>query len=425
MIRRKTSPPRHKISPAKIFQEAPFINFLSTRTICRGRKLVRKIIPYTYITSPYMPHDILSGPALASSVVPRTAKPKSQAHPNQQTTSTVVMIEPASFRHNFQTALDDDYQKRPDNITEDEAKSLGTLSREEAFAKHPGLQERVAALDIETHSRAREEFAAMVQILRAKMINVIVIPDILEHDTPDSIFPNNPASTHAEGGGTFMKHAMRNSNRRPEKRLPIQEALASAGFKIRHTVDFSALEETGDFNEGTGSMVLDRVNKIAYASISQRTTQNGVDAFAREMEYTPITFRSHDRLHDNHPVYHANVVMSVGNNFAVICSEAITDPQEREMVLASLRATGKEIIEITTEQMNGFAGNILEVQNIMGEPMIVMSQTAHDTFTAEQLARLSQYGEIVASSIPTIEEHGGGSARCMLLEVHLPKEEVH
>lgn len=342
-----------------------------------------------------------------------------------QTTSTIVMVEPAFFHLNFQTAGDNNYQLKPDNMSVEEFQALVRNPADVAYAQHPGLQGRREAFDQETHARAAQEFANMVAVLRSKMIEVISIPDVLAHDTPDSIFPNNPISTHNEGEGIMVKYPMRNDNRRPEKRLPIAETLAGLGFKVGQVIDFSGLEGSEHFNEGTGSMVLDRTNRITYASLSQRTTKQGVAAFADTMEYKAITFTSIDRTHDNGSVYHANVVMSVGEKFAVICSEAITDEAERETVLTSLRETGKDIIEITAEQMNGFAGNILQVRSTEGSPAIVMSETAHNIFTEDQLAKLGQYGEVVAVSIPTIEKFGGGSARCMMLEVHNPKEERH
>jgi len=347
-----------------------------------------------------------------------------QLRHDNHTTSTVVMITPALFRHNFDTARDNSYQKKPDDMTTKEVEALANLPRAQAFAQHSDLQARTERMDAETHTKALAEFKTMVGTLRSKTIRVIEIPDVLEHDTPDSVFPNNPISTHPEMNGTAVKFPMRNRSRRPEKQLPIVETLSSVGYRVGRVVDLSTLEEEGHFVEGTGSMVLDRTNKIAYASLSQRTTKQGVERFGQELGYRTITFTSHDRIRET-DVYHANVVMSVGNGFAVICSEAITDAAERETVIASLRETGKDIIEITAEQMNGFAGNILEVRNELSQPVIVMSKTAYDTFDRDQLARLSRYGEIVACPIPTIEEHGGGSARCMLLEIHLPKEEVH
>ena len=389
---------------------------------------MRKIIPYIR-NSPYMAHHSPSGTHEATDYAAQEPKRgKSTAkkdNKDPQTTSTVVMVEPAFFHLNFQTASDNDYQLKPDDMSEKEFQALVHNPAEVAYAQHPGLQERREAFDQETHAKAAKEFAEMVVLLRSKMIEVISIPDVLAHGTPDSIFPNNPLSTHNEGEGIVIKYPMRNDNRRPEKQLPIAQTLASLGFKIGQVIDFSGLEGSEHFNEGTGSMVLDRTNRIAYTSLSQRTTKQGVSAFADTMEYRTITFTSVDRTHDNKSVYHANVVMSVGDKFAVICSEAITNEAERETVLASLRETGKDIIEITTEQMNGFAGNILQVRNTEGSPKIVMSETAHNTFSEDQLNKLGQYGEVISVSIPTIEKFGGGSARCMILEVHNPKETQH
>lgn len=389
---------------------------------------MRKITPYIR-NSPHMAHHSPSGmhetadrgaqePKRLQSTIKKDNK-------DPQTTSTVVMVEPAFFHLNFQTAGDNNYQLKPDDMSVEEFQALVRSPSDVAYAQHPGLQERREAFDQETHAKASQEFADMVAVLRSKMIDVISIPDVLAHDTPDSIFPNNPISTHNEGEGIVVKYPMRNENRRPEKQLPIAQTLASLGFKVGQVIDFSGLEGSEHFNEGTGSMVLDRTNRITYASLSQRTTKQGVEAFAETMEYKAITFTSVDRTHNNGSVYHANVVMSVGDKFAVICSEAITDETERNIVLASLRETGKDIIEITAEQMNGFAGNILQVRSTEGSPVIVMSETAHNTFTEDQLAKLAQYGEVVSVSIPTIEKFGGGSARCMILEVHNPKETQH
>lgn len=352
----------------------------------------------------------------------------------EQTTSAIVMVRPALFRLNFDTALDNAYQQKPDDVSVEEFEALAK-SRDGAFAAHPGLSERVEAHDRLTHGGAIVEFDAMVELLRSKMINVVVVPGVLEHDSPDEVFPNNPLSLHAENGGTSIKYPMAKVSRRREVELPIVENLRDkCEYEVAKVIDLSGLIDDGRFVEGTGSMVLDRRNKIAYASLSQRTTPGGVEAFAKAMGYQSVTFTSVDCLHkaknpdgtdSDKPmdVYHANVVMSVGEGFAVVCLEAIDNEVDRARVLTSLQATGKEVIEITTGQMNGFAGNILEVRDRDGNPIIVMSQTAYDAFTEEQRRILGKYGEMVAVSIPTIEKNGGGSARCMMLEVHLPKQE--
>ncbi len=348
-----------------------------------------------------------------------------------QTASAVVMVRPAEFRLNFDTAADNAYQEKPENILVEEFEALAK-SREEAFEKYPNLKERVQAHDGQTHAGAIREFDEMVELLRRKAIEVIVVPGVLEHSSADEVFPNNPLSLHAEDGGTAVKYPMAKVSRRREKELPIVDKLVEEyGYKVAKVLDLSGLEDKGNFVEGTGSMVLDRENKIAYASLSQRTTPGGVAAFAKAMGYTPISFRSVDKLHrasgpDRRPadVYHANVVMSVGDKFAVICAGAIENELERMRVSNSLLLTGKEVIEITTEQMNGFAGNILQVRDREGNPRIVMSETAYRSFTVEQLESLSKYGEIVPAPIPTIEKNGGGSARCMILEVHLPRQEA-
>lgn len=335
------------------------------------------------------------------------------------------MVRPKAFHFNFETAGNNKYQTKPEELTDEEFEALvqseGKMT-DEITTKFPGIEQRVAAINARTHESATAEFDNMVANLRAQLINVFVVQDNLSVDSPDSIFPNNPHSFHPENGGTLIKWAMRNDNRRVEKQLPLVEELTqNFGFQIAQVLDWSHLEQEGKIIEGTGSLVLDREHRVAFAALSQRTTQGGVDHFSKELDFRSITFKARDPRKDNSEIYHTNVMMSVGKKFAVICSDAISDPAEREMVLSELRELGKDIIEIDVEQMDAFAGNILEVQDADGAPKIVMSQTAYKCLAPIQIAQLELYGEIIVNNIDTIEANGGGSARCMEAEVFLPK----
>jgi len=210
---------------------------------------------------------------------------------------------------------------------------------------------------------------------------------------------------------------MQAENRRQERREDAVRKLENR-FAINHIIDLSRFELEDKFLEGTGSMVLDRDNKIAYACLSPRTHINVLNAFCEYLHYKPVTFTATDARQQ--AIYHTNVMMCVGTAFAVICLDSIQDAAEKEAVIDSLNSTGKEIISITLEQMNHFAGNMLEMQNTEGKSLLVMSKSAHQSLTAKQVATLEKYTEIVSADLTTIETIGGGSARCMLAEVHLP-----
>lgn len=269
-------------------------------------------------------------------------------------------------------------------------------------------------------TKAQEEFDAFAGKLKAAGVHVIMFEDSLQPHTPDSLFPNNWFDSDREG--MVIIYPMNPENRRYEHekgRAYVKDLQTKHGFKLNRVVDLTPFEDQGKFLEGTGSMVFDCINKIAYACLSPRTHQDLLDEFAKITGYEVITFTA---LGDGDvPVYHNNLVMSVGSDFAVICAESIKDPAEQEKVLTRLKETDHEIIEITTPQMNAFAGNILQVMSQDGESILAMSEGARNAFTEDQITTLEKYARIVSSPLPTIEKHGGGSARCMMAEVFLPK----
>ena len=305
----------------------------------------------------------------------------------RQTTSTVFMVSPDDFAFNVETAGSNRFQDR---------------SAEGADARR----------------KAMLEFDAAVAELGKAGIRVIRMASRADVKTPDAVFPNNWFSVHALEGGprVLVGYPMLAPNRRAERRLAeLQGRLSADGLPVDEVIDLSPYEEKGMFLEGTGSMVLDRANRIAYAALSPRTDPAVLQEFARRMQYRPVSFRSHDA--GGGLVYHTNVMMSVGSRFAVVCAESIRDPRERREVLDQLKRSGKEVIPITQSQMGKMAGNILELRTERG-PLIVMSRTAYDHFTPEQRARLQRFGTLLPLAIPTIEAIGGGSARCMLGEVY-------
>jgi hypothetical protein len=264
--------------------------------------------------------------------------------------------------------------------------------------------------------KALQEFDGFVATLKSNGVNVTVVNDTIEPHTPDSIFPNNWVSFH-DNGDIFL-YPMQAENRRLERREDIIRQLEE-NFKANHVIDLSRFELKHQFLEGTGSMVLDRENKIAYACLSPRTNTEVLKAFCEYTGYKAVTFNAFDQR--GQAIYHTNVLMAIGSQFAVICLDSIPNMQEKETVIVSLKETCKEIIEITFEQMNSFAGNMLEVKNTVGETLIVMSQAAYLSLTDEQKTVLEKYGKLVYADINNIETNGGGSARCMIAEVHLPE----
>ena len=301
------------------------------------------------------------------------------------------MIQPAAFYFNEETAENNYYQ--------DASKAVAKASSQELALK---------------------EFNEFVDLLRANQIEVIVVPDLVENQTPDSIFPNNWVSFH-EDGHVFL-YPMYAKSRRKERRPEILDQVKNAGFSISELTDLSATENDGVYLEGTGSMIFDRANRIAYAARSIRTDENLFTRYCETIGYQPVVFSSFQTVDQKRlPIYHTNVMMCVADRYAVICLSCIDDTDERNMVREHLEKSGKTIIEISEEQVNQFAGNMLQVENTMGEKFLVMSNSACKSLTSEQLSLLTSFNPILAPSLTTIETCGGGSARCMLAEVFLPK----
>lgn len=277
-----------------------------------------------------------------------------------------------------------------------------------AFQQHDRSQGSV-------QEKALAEFNNFITVLKSNGVDVIVVDDTPEPYTPDSIFPNNWVSFHADGD--IFLYPMQAENRRLERNEDIIRELEDR-FRVRHIVDLSRFENEGKFLEGTGSMVLDRENKIAYACLSPRTDRSVLDIFCQQEGYTAICFDALDEK--GKAIYHTNVMMCVGSQFAVICLDSVPNPHEKIVLTESVKNSGRELIDISFEQMNQFAGNMLEVKNKDGETLIVMSKTAYKSLTDEQKDILTKFGKLVYSDIGTIEKNGGGSARCMMAEVHLP-----
>lgn len=304
----------------------------------------------------------------------------------QQTACTVLMVRPAAFVANDQTASSNHFQTN-------------------------------SAPTADLNRRARTEFDGASAALRDAGVDVVVLHDTPEPAKPDAVFPNNWLSTHADG--TVVLYPMLAPNRRPERRHDALEHLRSSGFCIRDVVDLSRFELTGDYLEGTGSLVLDRVNRIAYACRSPRTTEAVLEEFASRMNYRTVLFDATDER--GRRIYHTNVLLSVGRQFAAVCFECMS-AADAERVQHQLRATKHTIIALTLAQLAAFAGNILELATSAGF-CVAMSSTAKRALTAGQRSLLEELsGPIVAADIPTIERHGGGSMRCMLAEIHLPRK---
>lgn len=305
-----------------------------------------------------------------------------------QTTDTVLMIEPAAFGFNAETAQNNYFQINSENA--------------------------------ETQTKALQEFNNFVEKLRSKGINVITVKDTLEPHTPDSIFPNNWISMHSDG--TIVLYPMCAVNRRGERRNDILEIL-KRNFSVKEIIDFSAPENDGKFLEGTGSMIFDHDNKLAYGSVSLRLDEQLFREFCEKFGFEPVVFHSYQTANNERlPIYHTNVMMCVADQFVVICLDCIDDETERVNVVNVIVNSGKEIIEISESQMQQFAGNMLQVQNSEGKKFLVMSQSAYQSLTPEQISNIEKYSEIIYSDLETIETNGGGSARCMLAEVFLEKK---
>jgi hypothetical protein len=271
------------------------------------------------------------------------------------------------------------------------------------------------------NARAQEEFDAFVKKLRFVGVNIIVVEDTINPDTPDSIFPNNWISFHENGD--VVLYPMFAENRRLERREDILDIIEENGFVINEIMDYTSAEEDGFFLEGTGSLLLDRVNSKAYCALSPRADEELFIEFCEDFEYTPVIFEAFQTVNGERKlIYHTNVMMCLGDTFAIICADCIDDKKERKMVLDSLHGDEKEVILITEDQVNNFAGNMLEVIGADERRYLVMSESAHKSLTKKQIAQIEEHVTIISSNLDTIEACGGGSARCMMAEVFLPKE---
>lgn len=306
-----------------------------------------------------------------------------------QITNTILMIRPVRFRMNEQTAVNNYFQ------------------------------EDIDIQDSDINAKAQKEFDAFVAILRGKGVNVIVIEDTKEPDTPDSIFPNNWISFHANG--TVGLYPMFAENRRNERREDILTTLEERGFVIENIMDYTSAEKERIFLEGTGSILLDRVNNIAYCALSDRAHEDIFIEFCEDFDCFPVIFTANQTVDGKRlPIYHTNVMMAMAETFAVICLDAIDDKKERKTVVDHLKKDGKEILPIAEEQMHCFAGNMLQVLGKNEKRLMVMSSAAYNSLSDVQIKAIEKNNEIVHSSLETIETCGGGSARCMMAEVFLP-----
>jgi hypothetical protein len=313
-----------------------------------------------------------------------------QSGQEPQSARAVLMVRPASFGFNPQTAASNAFQRAGESPGDREARPL-----------------------------ALAEFDALAKALQRAGVEVLVAADTPVPEKPDAIFPNNWVSFHFDG--TVALYPMLAPNRRWERREEILEQVVREGrFHVSRTVDLTHREAEGKFLEGTGSVVLDRVHRVAYASLSPRTDLDVLGEFAQLLDYDLVTFEAHDGAAQ--PVYHTNVVLGVGTGFAVLCGEAVVHLQHREAVLNTLRASGHDIVDISLRQMREFAGNLLELETA-GGPVVALSTTAWRSLEAAQRRILESHAELVPVAIPTIERLGGGGVRCMLAELHLPKRQ--
>ena len=306
----------------------------------------------------------------------------------RQITDTIFMVRPVAFRMNEQTLVNNFFQKS------------------------------ITAENVNEHAQA--EFDAFVSKLRKVGVKVIVVDDKIEDDAPDSIFPNNWVSFHQNG--QIALYPMFAENRRKERRLEYFAKLEEEGFKIKEIVDYTAGEEEDVFLEGTGSLILDRENRKAYCALSPRADEDLLIEFCEDFEFTPVIFNANHNVNEQRKaIYHTNVMMCLGEEFAVICLDTIDDKKEKKNVVNHLKQDGKEIIKISEEQMHEFAGNMLQVQGSEEKKYLVMSARAHRSLNEQQITKIERHCEILSSELKIIETCGGGSARCMMAEVFLPK----
>ena len=302
------------------------------------------------------------------------------------------MIRPLAFNYNVQTAVYNHYQN---------ANDLNSNSNQ-------------------INLTAQSEFDNFVLKLKSFGVNVIVFQDDDKFDTPDSVFPNNWISFHSNGD--IALYPMFAKNRRNERREDVVKCIEKNGYPINNVIDYSFAEESNIYLEGTGSIVLDRLNKKAYCAISERSNEDLLIEFCEDFEYSPIIFSAFQSVKEvRELIYHTNVMMCVADNFVIICLDCIDNKKERNNVISHLKGDGKEIIEISENQVNSFAGNMLQILDRNNNPLLIMSESAYNVLTSFQKDIINKYVKIVFSSLNTIETYGGGSARCMMAEVFLPK----
>lgn len=308
----------------------------------------------------------------------------------KQITNTLLMVRPTAYRMNEETAVNNYFMQ-------DTQMSVQEITR-----------------------RAQSEFDAFVHTLRKEGVTVVVMEDDPRRDTPDSIFPNNWVSFHQSG--RVAVYPMFAQSRRRERREDVFDRLEQEGYLINDFMDYTAAEEDGRFLEGTGSLVLDRQHRKAYCALSPRADEDLVIEFCEDFEYMPIIFKAYQTV-DNmrKPIYHTNVMMALGEELAVICLSSIDDSGERKAVVKSLKEDGKTIVYLNEQQLYQFAGNMLEVRGLFDKKYMVMSQAAYDSLEKEQIRLIAARATILTAQIPTIEKLGGGSVRCMMAEVFLPR----
>ncbi|ATA69970.1 citrulline utilization hydrolase CtlX [Capnocytophaga sputigena] len=306
----------------------------------------------------------------------------------KQITNTVLMVRPVRFRMNEQTVVNNYFQEEMDLKND------------------------------EINRQAQQEFDVLVEKLRTVGVKVIVVDDIYEQNTPDSVFPNNWITFHQNGDVAI--YPMFAENRRRERREDILDKVEAEGFDIENVYDYTDAEKENIFLEGTGAMVLDRVNRKAYCALSPRADEELFIEFCEDFEYTPVIFKAYQQVNNEQlPIYHTNVMMALGVDFAVVCLDTITDKSERKNLLHHLKEDKKEVINITPEQMCQYAGNMLQVQG-KNSTYLVMSDAAYNALTPQQIQTIEKHTQILHSNLETIETCGGGSARCMMAEVFNP-----
>jgi hypothetical protein len=300
-----------------------------------------------------------------------------------QITDTILLVRPACFGFNQETAASNSFQtNEPEAVQE----------------------------------MALQEFETVQSMLKSRF-HTLVYEDPAQPCKPDAIFPNNWMSTHQDG--TLVLYPMMAPNRRLERSTAIIGQLTN-DFVVHRVLDLHAYETDNQFLEGTGSMVLDHVNRVAYACLSPRTHPSPFAHFCRELNFTECLFHAFDS--NQHAIYHTNVMMHIGKGYALVCLDSIRNKQERSKIEETILRSGLELIEISLSQVNAFAGNLLMLQDTTGQPCILLSETAKAVLSIHQIKALSKYGELLTFAIPTIERIGGGSIRCMIAEIFLQRK---